>query len=82
MRVGGGRRRQLLPSGRPPSPPKAMLDLGLAERLALFKAENGWMMGGTKKLAKWENRTRVGCNNCANRAVNVHSFAQLYLRGG
>ena len=32
--------------------------------------------GRTNKLSKcivdWENGTRVACNNCANRARNVH----------
>ena len=33
-------------------------------------------MSGTKQLSKfiveWKNGTRVTCNNCANRAGNVH----------
>ena len=34
----------------------------------------GWRMGGRKlsKFVNWENGTRAVCNNCVNRAGNVH----------
>ena len=33
-------------------------------------------------IVEGENGTRVTCNNCANRAGNVHELCTAYLRGG
>ena len=40
------------------------------------KVENGWRIGGMKKLSKfivdWENGMRVACNNGENLAGNMY----------